>query len=51
MNQEDTANEELAKKYQQIQKDKQDKLKAYREMILKMKEEKRNEQKNQVNYL
>jgi hypothetical protein len=50
LEQEDTANKELEKKYQQIQKDKQDKLKAYREMILKMKEEKRNEQKVQVDF-
>jgi hypothetical protein len=44
----DTANEELKKKYQQIQKDKQDKLKAYRDMVLNMKQEKRSGQTAKV---
>jgi hypothetical protein len=48
LEEEDTANEELSKKYQQIQKDKQDKLKAYRDMIVKMKNDKRTDQKIKV---
>jgi hypothetical protein len=38
-------NEELAKKYEQIQKEKNEKLKDYRDMILKMKKEKRGAEK------
>jgi hypothetical protein len=48
LDEEDIANEELKKKYQQIQKDKQDKLKAYRDMINKMKHEKREDQNKKV---
>jgi hypothetical protein len=48
LNEEDIANEELKKQYQQIQKDKQDKLKAYRDMVNKMKSDKRVEQGNKV---
>ena len=35
-------NEELSKKYNQIQKENQDKIKEYKDMVLKMKKEKRN---------
>jgi hypothetical protein len=40
---EDTANAEYSRQYQLIQKDKQDKLKAYREMLMKIKNDKRTE--------
>jgi hypothetical protein len=41
----ETANDELSKKYEQIQKEKQDKLKDYRDLLLKMKKDKRSVEK------
>jgi hypothetical protein len=48
---EDNANAELTKQFQLIQKDKQDKMKAYREMIIKMKNDKRTEQRIKVVFI
>jgi len=44
----ETGNDELNKKYNQIQKENKDKLKDYREMILKMKQEKRSAANKEV---
>ncbi len=41
----DVANEELARKFEQIQKEKQEQMKDYRDLIVKMKKEKRNSEK------
>lgn len=43
-----SVNDELAKKYEQIEKEKQDKLKDYRDLILKMKKDKRSVEKEKV---
>jgi hypothetical protein len=40
-----SVNDELAKKYEQIEKEKQEKLKDYRDLILKMKKDKRSVEK------
>jgi hypothetical protein len=50
-NEDEQGNDELRKKYEIIQNEKQEKLKEYREMILQMKKEKRKEQKDQVFYI
>lgn len=44
-NKNDLANEELARKYQELQKEKESKLKDYRDLILKMKKDKRTAEK------
>lgn len=44
---EEKVNEELNKKYEQVQKDNAEKLGGYRDMILKMKQEKRSKKQNE----
>jgi hypothetical protein len=43
--QKENINEELNKKYKELQKNNNDKLKEYREVLLKLKQEKRNMKK------
>ena len=46
---EEKPNEELNKKYEQVQKENKDKLKDYRDLVLKMKQEKRSQKPKEVN--
>lgn len=43
-------NEELNKKYEQVQKENKEKLKDYRDLVLKMKQEKRSQKPKEVIY-